>query len=203
MSRTRRELFSAWFGSIRGAAGGRSAASSRGVASLLRPPGARLPDENFLEACTSCGDCIEACPADALFAVDLGEIKGLPAIDPQRQPCLLCTDVPCIPACPEEALLPVPSANQIRLGIARVNPNTCVTFRGEICDRCFQACPYPHAALMLIGGKPIVGSGACTGCGLCEKVCPEHPPAINVIPERHLIPGLRVPKGDEAGNLAG
>jgi ferredoxin len=53
---------------------------------------------------------------------------------------------------------------------------------------------------MMIGGRPLVGSGACTGCGLCEHACPEEPRAIEVIPERDLVPGLRVPKTEyEAG----
>ncbi len=57
----------------------------------------------------------------------------------------------------------------------------------------------PHTELMMIGGRPLVGSGACTGCGLCEQVCPVRPRAIAVIPERHLVPGLRVPKGEVPG----
>ena len=49
---------------------------------------------------------------------------------------------------------------------------------------------------MMIGGRPLVGSGACTGCGLCESVCPEEPKAIEIIAERQLVPGLRVPKSE-------
>jgi len=52
----------------------------------------------------------------------------------------------------------------------------------------------------MIGGRPLVGSGACTGCGLCEFACPEEPKAIAVVAERLLVPGLRVPKSEyEAG----
>jgi ferredoxin-type protein NapG len=86
----------------------------------------------------------------------------------------------------------------VRLGIARVNPKTCVTFRGERCTRCYTACPYPDQAILLIGGRPLIGSGACTGCGLCELACPEYPKAIVVIAERNLVPGLRIPR-DEQG----
>ena len=135
-------------------------------------------------------------PPKAIVLFKTPEGRTIPAIEPVRQPCLLCTDVPCATACPEGALVPPDNAAAVRIGIARVNPRTCVTFKGQVCDECFQACPYPHAAIMKIGGRPLVGSGACTGCGLCEKACPERPRAIAVIPERHLVPGLRVPKGE-------
>lgn len=196
MSRSRRELFTSWFGTVKQAASAARPDSARSPDSLLRPPGALLPDSAFLEHCNGCGDCIAACPPQAIFSVDGDGGVTLPAIDPGKQPCLLCEEVPCVPACPEGALIKPESAEKIRIGIARVNPLTCRTFKGELCDLCFQACPYPQAAIMMIGGRPLVGSGSCTGCGLCEKICPERPRAITVIPERHLIPGLRVPKGE-------
>jgi Pyruvate/2-oxoacid:ferredoxin oxidoreductase delta subunit len=74
-----------------------------------------------------------------------------------------------------------------------------VTFHGEICDKCYTACPYPDQAIMSIGGRPLIGSGACTGCGLCEMACPEYPKAIVVIAERNLVPGLRIPKDEQLG----
>ena len=53
---------------------------------------------------------------------------------------------------------------------------------------------------MMIGERPLVSSSACTGCGLCESACPEEPKAIEVIAERLLVPGLRVPRTEyEAG----
>ncbi|MCD4748500.1 MAG: 4Fe-4S dicluster domain-containing protein [Thermoanaerobaculales bacterium] len=196
MTRSRREFFTSWFNTVQEAAAAAKTRTERSVDQLLRPPGALLPDEEFLEKCTGCADCVTACPPKAIFTFETSEGKILPAIEPSRRPCLLCTDVPCVPACPEGALVKPQRAEDIRIGIARVNPRTCVTFKGQICDECFQACPYPHAAIMMIGGRPLVMSGACTGCGLCEKACPERPRAIAVIPERHLVPGLRVPKGE-------
>lgn len=196
MSRTRRELFTSWLGTVKQAATSVRTDPARSPEALLRPPGALVPDASFLDACTGCGDCVPACPPQAIFTFDTDGSKTLPAIDPANQPCLLCDGVPCIPACPEGALDMPESADKIRIGIARVNPLTCRTFKGELCDLCFQACPYPHSAIMMIGGRPLVGSGSCTGCGLCEKACPERPRAIAVIPERHLIPGLRVPRGE-------
>lgn len=196
MSRSRREFFTAWFDAAKDAASVSRQATEKPPRTFLRPPGALLPDQDFLDKCTGCDECVAICPPGAIFKVETSNGKVVPALEVIHQPCLMCTDIPCAPACPEGALIKPESPEKIRIGIARVNPLTCVTFKGQICDLCFQACPYPHAALMMIGGRPLVGSGACTGCGLCEKACPVRPRAIMVIPERDLVPGLRVPKGE-------
>ena len=121
--------------------------------------------------------------------------RQLPAIAPSLKACVLCEELPCIAACPDGALiLPEGGPERVRIGIAKVDPRRCVTFRGQQCDRCYQACPYPDRAIMMIGTRPLVGSGACTGCGLCEFACPEEPKAITIVAERLLIPGMRVPK---------
>jgi len=120
----------------------------------------------------------------------------LPAIDPAIKPCTMCDHLPCITACPDGALARSGGPEQVRIGIAKVDPRRCITFRGERCDRCFRACPYPDRAIMMIGGRPLVSSSPCTGCGICEYACPEAPKAIEVIAERLLVPGLRVPKSE-------
>jgi len=48
----------------------------------------------------------------------------------------------------------------------------------------------------MVGGRPLVSSGACTGCGLCQFACPTAPASITIVPERDLVPGLRVPKSE-------
>jgi len=159
----------------------------------LRPPGALVPDEAFLQACTDCGDCVPVCPADCIVMVPAGD-RQLPTITPSIRPCTLCEDLPCVAACPDGALSDPGGPERVRLGIAKVDPRLCVTFRGQRCDLCYRACPYPDRAIMMIGTRPLVGSGACTGCGLCEYACPESPKAIVVIAERLLVPGLRVPR---------
>ena len=199
--RNRRELFTSLFDAVRGRRKpSRAAAPRQDPEALLRPPGALTPDERFLEACTQCGDCVPVCPVECLVMVSDGDGRTLPSIDPSYRACQLCDNLPCISACRDGALERLDGPERVRIGIAKVDPRRCVTFRGEPCDACHRACPYPDAALMVIGGRPLVGSGACTGCGLCEAACPESPKAIEVIAERHLVPGLRVPRKEVYGS---
>lgn len=167
---------------------------------MLRPPGAVEPDAAFVEACSGCGECLPVCPVECIVMVETAGGRKLPAIDPGVKPCTMCTDLPCVTACPDGALKDPGGPERVRIGIAKVDPRRCVTFRGQRCDRCYRACPYPDRAIMMIGTRPLIVSGACTGCGRCEYACPEEPKAIEVIPERELVPGLRVPKTEyEAG----
>ncbi len=191
---SRRDLFSSWFEILRGVSAPRKPDPQR----VLRPPGALTPDSTFLERCTGCGDCIEACVKDCLVSLEPSqagpESISLPAVDPDGKPCQLCDDLPCIDACKEGALVDPGSAQGVRMGVARVDPRSCITFKGKLCRLCFNTCPLPHQAIMMIGSRPLVREGACTGCGLCVFACPTTPKAIRVIPERHLVEGLRIPK---------
>ncbi len=136
------------------------------------------------------------CPAKCLSMITVDEQRPLPAIVPSVRPCTLCDHLPCIAACPDGALVTPGGPERVRIGIAKVDPRRCITFRGERCDRCYRVCPFPDRAIMMIGTRPLVGSGACTGCGLCEYACPESPKAIEVVAERLLVPGLRVPRSE-------
>lgn len=194
--RSRREILTGWFDLFRETTAAAAGSSTPDPAKVLRPPGALKPDDDFLAACTGCGDCIPVCPPECIISIERDDGRLVPVIDPSVKPCYLCTELPCIAACNEGALVDPGGPERVRLGIAKVDPRLCVTFKGETCRACYTACPYPDQAIMLIGARPLVGSGACTGCGLCEKACPEHPKAIVVIAERNLVPGLRIPRDE-------
>lgn len=196
-NRSRRDLLTGWMDIFRGVSTAATGRVTHHPAKLLRPPGALKPDEDFLAACTGCGDCIPVCPTSSIFTIDGDGERKIPVIAPSTTACSLCDELPCIAACEEGALVDPGGPEQVRMGIARVDPRRCVTFRGDSCDKCYTACPYPDRAIMSIGGRPLIGSGACTGCGLCEMACPEYPKAIVVIAERNLVPGLRIPKDEQ------
>ncbi len=149
----------------------------------LRPPGA-IDEAAFLLTCTRCGDCVKACPVDAikLLPPSAGGAVGTPYIDPLDAPCDLCGK--CMPACEPGALLTITDPRKVRMGTAVLEPSTCWAYQGSICDLCYQRCPYPDEAIKLEGGKPVIVPDACTGCGQCAYVCVSTPVSIKIEPRK-------------------
>jgi len=171
-------------------------------AMAIRPPGA-LPEDEFLGACIRCGLCVRDCPYDILMLGQLGDevVAGTPYFSARTGPCEMCEDIPCIPACPTNALdHALTDINESRMGLAVVvDQETCIAFLGLRCEVCFNVCPIRGKAITLDyqhntrSGKhalfiPIVHSEACTGCGLCEKACILEEAAIKIFPT-HLAKG--------------
>ncbi len=149
---------------------------------VQRPPGA-LPEIEFLVACTRCGECSTACPPGAILTLDhrAGAASGTPFLDVNRhRPCVLCTDAPCMPACPTGALQVIPVHDAV-MGTAKVARDQCTAWLGESCVRCSIVCPLKSAAIVVdTEGRPWVDPRGCTGCGLCVAVCPTTPKSIEV-----------------------
>ncbi len=151
---------------------------------FIRPPGAQV-EALFLSLCTRCDACTMACPHEAI-SVHYGSgsaVDGTPVMaNLGEHPCLMCEGTPCIPACPTDALLPVASIENIKVGTAILDRLTCTAYRGSKCTTCYEVCPIQDTAIKLVKGLPIVEADACTGCGVCQKYCPEEPEAIQVFP---------------------
>ncbi len=162
----------------------------------IRPPGA-LPEDKFLGACIRCGLCVRDCPFDILFLGQLGDDipSGSPYFIARTGPCEMCEDIPCVAACPTNALdHSLTDIEKSRMGLAvLVDQENCIAFQGLRCEVCFNVCPIRGKAISLEmqpnvrSGKhalfiPIVHSDACTGCGLCEKACILEKAAIKVLP---------------------
>lgn len=152
---------------------------------FLRPPGA-LPEPSFADACSRCGKCVEACPAQCIVLdKDLGD--GLPHIVARQMPCVVCDELACMNVCPTGALKLVPR-EKIDMGLAAVDHDRCLrgpdtvprhkSAEDEDCQICIQACPYGDAALGLDEQGTIEVRYGCTGCGVCEHRCPTEPASI-------------------------
>ena len=155
---------------------------------LLRPPGA-ITEKQFLQACTRCDKCIHACPKDAIQRVPkkMGFlIAGSPYIDPKKIPCVMCDDLPCIPACPDGALVPPPNMDrmEVKMGYAILDKKNCQAYGDTFCQQCVIDCPIPGAIIQK-DEKPIIDKRTCTGCGVCVLSCStvNIPLAIKIKPQ--------------------
>lgn len=165
---------------------------------LLRPPGA-ADEADFLARCTACGLCMKVCPTGGLhptlFEAGLDGLftpRLVPRIGYCDYECNACGQV-----CPTAAIRPLPLAEKkaVRLGLAAFDVGRCLPYAyGRNCMVCEEHCPVPDKAIyfapVTVTGRdgvptellrPHVDPAHCTGCGICENVCPfKDQPAIRV-----------------------
>ncbi len=137
----------------------------------LRPPGA-VQELAFITLCTRCDECIKVCPHTAIRGAgpDMGLALGSPIIIPKEKPCYLCDDFPCIKACKDGALIMPEKKEEVRMGLAILEKEKCISGGFINCQSCIIACPITGAVEM-VEGKPVINEKLCTGCGLCENAC--------------------------------
>jgi MauM/NapG family ferredoxin protein len=147
---------------------------------FFRPPGA-IHEEAFAATCSKCQKCVAACPEHVIHAAgkNEGAAEGTPVLRPNHGACTLCGD--CMAACPTGALKPTP-VGEIRIGIAVIQPDTCLGYQNKTCRACHDACPLEPNAIDFDATVPKVDSRVCTGCGLCVHACPTKPPSVLVLP---------------------
>jgi ferredoxin len=155
---------------------------------LVRPPGA-LAENEFLSRCLRCGECMKACPTNAIHPAALeGGLEGLWTPVLRMNPgyceyeCTLCAQ-----ACPTEAIqkLELARKQRIHIGLASIDRNRCLPFAyARPCIVCEEHCPTPKKAIWLEdvevpgpGGarlalkQPHVDPALCIGCGICVAKC--------------------------------
>lgn len=171
---------------------------------LLRPPGS-LGETDFLSRCIRCGECMKACPNNALQpTLDQAGLEGLwtPTLVPRigycEPSCTLCSEV-----CPTGAIWQITAADKgwveaaaeqkqpIRLGTAFYDRGRCLPWAmATDCIVCEEWCPVSPKAIYVEEAQVVDSSGnvktlkqprvdpsRCVGCGACEYACPlqEHP----------------------------
>jgi ferredoxin-type protein NapG len=151
------------------------------VQRYFRPPGA-VDEVSFLSLCTRCEICIEVCPPRAIVKAPAaaGLAAATPMIEPTRQPCTVCPDMPCAAACPTGALVvPERKWEGYRLGTLELVPERCIAFHGVECGACARACPVGEAAMVLDdAGRPVIKFEGCVGCGVCVRACVTTPSSL-------------------------
>ncbi len=133
----------------------------------IRPPWARLEDE-FIDRCTRCNECLKACPQQILVAGD----GGYPTVDFSRGECTFCGD--CLTACQPGALFRT-SPEQPAWPYKAIIGDNCLPKQGVECRVCGDFCDARAIRFLpRLGGNPLpeIDAEKCTGCGACVAPCP-------------------------------
>lgn len=157
---------------------------------FLRPPGS-VDEKLFLSRCVRCGQCIESCPTGFIQPAQLeAGFDGLwtPVLNAQVGYCIYDCSL-CTKACPTGAIEPLTLVRkrQWKLGTAVIDTGRCLTYAdGANCTVCVEKCPIPRKPLRFrravsrgLNAEEItvqqvyVVPDLCTGCGICEHVCPK------------------------------
>lgn len=159
---------------------------------LIRPPGALIEDE-FLERCIRCGECVRICSTSGkclqLSILENGLEGFLTPLTQYRRGyceynCNLCGQI-----CPTKAIQPLDKTakQKYKMGHAIFLKDRCIPYRlNEDCLVCEEHCPTPDKAIKVnkreyvdpVSGEkrivsyPYVDETLCIGCGICENKCP-------------------------------
>jgi ferredoxin-type protein NapG len=165
----RRELVACAGGLAGMLALGAAGAALKGDKTLIRPPGGQ-DEAAFLSLCIKCDRCRSVCPEGVIGVSTI--FDGLvsmrtPVMDFRKGYCDFCKK--CIDVCPTAALKPF-SGQSVKIGVAELT-ESCIALRTGGCTKCFDVCP-ELAITLNKQNAPIIDREACSGCGLCVKVCP-------------------------------
>lgn len=78
-------------------------------------------------------------------------------------------------------------ADPAQPGIATLQRRSCLAYNRSFCTVCAERCPV-DGAIVVERGKPRIIAANCTGCGICQDVCPAPMNAIVLMsnPNRDL-----------------
>ena len=116
--------------------------------------------------CLGFGNCVKACPYDAIHVVD-----GVARVDFEK--CVGCMS--CAKACPRQIIHPVDYGKHTVISCSSHAKGT-YTSRGCTvgcigCGLCKKICP--NGAISLDRNLAVIDYSKCENCGLCATVCPK------------------------------
>lgn len=137
---------------------------------LVYETGQRLPwaktDSVFVDGCTQCGKCIDACETNIIIKGS----GGFPTVDFEKGECTFCEG--CVTHCPEPIFR---STKEAAWEITAKIKDTCLSYKNVECRTCGDECE-PTAIQFSFGvghvPQPKLDSQLCTGCGACISACP-------------------------------
>ncbi|MCP4076057.1 MAG: ferredoxin-type protein NapF [Gammaproteobacteria bacterium] len=131
----------------------------------VRPPWA-ISENEFINTCTRCGECVKQCPVNVIRVAD----GSFPEINFSSSGCDFCEV--CAAVCLPGALLIGQSAPFNSIAVIG---NECFSERGVICHSCGEACEIQAIHFQqVVGGVThvLMNTDNCNGCGECVSICP-------------------------------
>ncbi|MGC7590878.1 ferredoxin-type protein NapF [Bisgaard Taxon 46] len=131
----------------------------------IRPPWA-VNNTLFIQDCTRCDACIQACETKILIKGD----GGFPEIQFNRGECTFCQK--CVEVCQQPVFRPLSEpAWEHKVEITA----SCLTHKSVECRSCEDSCEMRAIRFKRQLGQvsqPTLDLDSCNGCGACIKGCP-------------------------------
>ena len=116
--------------------------------------------------CLGYGNCVKACPFDAIHIVD-----GIAVVD--KEACKACGK--CVAACPKNLISLVPYDAKHIVACSSKDKGPVAMKACDVacigCGLCKKNCP--NEAIEVVDFHAVIDQEKCTKCGKCAEVCPK------------------------------